>query len=130
MHKSLKKLGDAELELMCAVWELNRPFLRSDLNPWLDKKSWADTTVLTILSHLCSKQYLAIEKSGRSNIFTPLVTRQEYQQFSNHSFLNKLYGGAFSRMTAALVESGDLTEKDLEELQNILDRHKEEKEDV
>jgi len=33
-------------------------------------------------------------------------------------------------MTAALVESGDLTEKDLEELQNILDRHKEEKEDV
>ena len=41
MHKSLKKLGDAELELMCAVWELNRPFLRSDLNPWLDKKSWA-----------------------------------------------------------------------------------------
>ena len=56
MHKSLKKLGDAELELMCAVWELNRPFLRSDLNPWLDKKSWADTTVLTILSHLCSKQ--------------------------------------------------------------------------
>lgn len=72
MHKSLKKLGDAELELMCAVWELNRPFLRSDLNPWLDKKSWADTTVLTILSHLCSKQYLAIEKSGRSNIYTPL----------------------------------------------------------
>ena len=84
MHKSLKKLGDAELELMCAVWELNRPFLRSDLNPWLDKKSWADTTVLTILSHLCSKQYLAIEKSGRSNIYTPLVTRQEYQQFSKH----------------------------------------------
>jgi len=33
-------------------------------------------------------------------------------------------------MTAALVESGDLTEKDLEELQNILDRYKEEKEDV
>ena len=55
MRKILKKLGDAELEMMCAVWELDRPFQRSELNPRLNK-NWADTTVLTILSHLCDKQ--------------------------------------------------------------------------
>ncbi len=63
MRKILKKLGDAELEMMCAVWELDRPFQRSELNPRLNK-NWADTTVLTILSHLCDKQYLAVEKRG------------------------------------------------------------------
>lgn len=129
MRKILRKLGDAELEMMCAVWELDRPFQRSELTPRLNK-NWADTTVLTILSHLCDKQYLAVEKKGRSNIYTPLISRQEYQRFSNHNFLGKLYGGAFSRMTAALFESGDLTSDDIEELQALLDRHREETKDV
>lgn len=40
MRKILKKLGDAELEMMCAVWELDRPFQRSELNPRLNK-NWA-----------------------------------------------------------------------------------------
>ena len=115
-----KKLSDAELDVMLAVWQNRPPVLRSDLEEQLKSHSWADTTVLTLLSKLVEKGYLSLERQGRRNLYTPLVSERDYRRWANRSFLGKMYQSSLRRMVASLVESSDLTDRDLQELEEFI----------
>ena len=115
-----KKLSDAELDVMLAVWQNRPPVLRSDLEEQLKSHNWADTTVLTLLSKLVEKGYLSLERQGRRNLYTPLVSERDYRRWANRSFLGKMYQSSISRMVASLVESSDLTDRDLQELEEFI----------
>lgn len=110
-----KKLSDAELDVMLAIWQNRPPVLRSDLEEQLRSHNWADTTLLTLLSKLVEKGYLSLERQGRRNLYTPLVSERDYR-----SFLGKMYQSSISRMVASLVESRDLTDRDLAELEEFI----------
>ena len=115
-----KKLSDAELDVMLAVWQNRPPVLRSDLEEQLKSHNWADTTVLTPLSKLVEKGYLSLERQGRRNLYTPLVSERDYRRWANRSFLGKMYQSSLRRMVASLVESSDLTDRDLQELEEFI----------
>ena len=115
-----KKLSDADLDVMLAVWQNRPPVLRSDLEEQLKSHNWADTTVLTLLSKLVEKGYLSLERQGRRNLYTPLVSERDYRRWANRSFLGKMYQSSLRRMVASLVESSDLTDRDLQELEEFI----------
>ena len=115
-----KKLSDAELDVMLAVWQNRPPVLRSELEEQLKSHNWADTTVLTLLSKLVEKGYLSLERQGRRNLYTPLVSERDYRRWANRSFLGKMYQSSLRRMVASLVESSDLTDRDLQELEEFI----------
>ena len=115
-----KKLSDAELDVMLAVWQNRPPVLRSDLEEQLKSHNWADTTVLTLLSKLVEKGYLSLERQGRRNLYTPLVSERDYRRWANRSLLGKMYQSSLRRMVASLVESSDLTDRDLQELEEFI----------
>lgn len=115
-----KKLSDAELDVMLAVWQNRPPVLRSDLEEQLKSHNWTDTTVLTLLSKLVEKGYLSLERQGRRNLYTPLVSERDYRRWANRSFLGKMYQSSLRRMVASLVESSDLTDRDLQELEEFI----------
>ena len=115
-----KKLSDAELDVMLAVWQNLPPVLRSDLEEQLKSHNWADTTVLTLLYKLVEKGYLSLERQGRRNLYTPLVSERDYRRWANRSFLGKMYQSSLRRMVASLVESSDLTDRDLQELEEFI----------
>lgn len=115
-----KKLSDAELDVMLAVWQNRPPVLRSDLEEQLKSHNWADTTVLTLLSKLVEKGYLSLERQGRRNLYAPLVSERDYRRWANRSFLGKMYQSSLRRMVASLVESSDLTDRDLQELEEFI----------
>ena len=115
-----KKLSDAELDVMLAVWQSPPPIQRGDLEEQLKSHNWADTTVLTLLSKLVEKGYLSLERQGRRNLYYPLVSEADYRTWANRSFLGKMYQSSLRRMVASLVESQDLTDSDLQELEECI----------
>lgn len=115
-----KKLSDAELDVMLAVWQSPPPIQRGDLEEQLKSHNWADTTVLTLLSKLVEKGYLSLERQGRRNLYYPLVSEADYRTWANRSFLGKMYQSSIRRMVASLVESQDLTDSDLQELEEFI----------
>ena len=106
-----KKLSDAELDIMLAIWQSPPPVQRADLEEQLRSHNWADTTLLTLLSKLVEKGYLSVERQGRHNPYRP---------WANRSFLGKMYQSSLRRMVASLVESRDLTDRDLAELEEFI----------
>ena len=118
--KTGKRLPDAELEVMQAIWSLEPPVTAAAVQQRVSK-AWKATSVLTFLSRLCDKGFLACEKEGRQNYYTPLVSREAYLQRESTSFVKRLCGGSVKNLVASLSDAGALTEQDIEDLRAFLD---------
>lgn len=122
MKSKIRRLPDAELEVMQAVWAHDAPVIRKDIEEYLkDRHPMALTTLLTLLSRLSEKEFIRIEKVGRSSRYYPLVTEQEYLAAQSNRFFNKLCGGNISTFANALCDSG-LTKEELAQLRDLLER--------
>lgn len=122
MKPSIRKLPDAELEVMQAVWECTPPVSRTDIEAILQKSHpMAPTTLLTLLTRLSEKGFLRIEKKGRLSQYIPLVKKDRYLAEQSRRFLDKLCGGSLSAFATALCDSG-LTREEIDELRDLLEK--------
>ena len=107
MKQSIRRLPDSELELMQIIWQKEPPVSRTEIEENLKKDhTLAATTILTLLTRLCEKGFLKLEKQGRANLYTPLISQREYLASESRSLLDKLYGGSIKNLSNALCDSG------------------------
>ena len=122
MNDLIRRLPDAELEVMQALWACPTPATRSDIESALfPHHPMATTTLLTLLTRLSEKGFVAICKDGRRSQYTACVSKEAYLASQSRSFFHKLCGGSVSAFAAALCDSG-LSREDLEELRALLER--------
>ena len=115
----MKKLGDAELEIMLAVWEAGEPVPSSYVQEKLrGRRDWALPSILTSLSRLVDKGFLSCQKRGKSNWYHPLVSEKAAE---GRGLIDRLYGGSFTGMVASLCDGRAIDEDDLAQLRRYLD---------
>ena len=120
--KQLPRLPDGELEVMQALWSCEAPALRSDIEAVLfQTHKMAPTTLLTMLSRLTEKGFVASRREGRHSLYTPLVAEADYLAARSGSFVQQLFGGDMASFASALCGSG-ISQEDLEELSELLKR--------
>lgn len=115
------QITDAEQELMKVLWSNPEGLTSAELREKLDK-CWERTTVLTLLSRLSEKGAVSAEKEKRPTVYKSRISKEEYALTRTRSLLENLYNGSVRGMMATLCTSGDLTEEDLRELQELLDK--------
>ena len=116
----MKRLPDTELEVMNALWTTGADTPRALLEERLASFGWAANTINTYLARLAEKGFVAVRREGKSNLYTPLVGRDEYQAFDSRAVLDRLYGSP-RNFVAALAREG-MGRDELEELQALLDQ--------
>lgn len=122
MNDNMRRLPDAELEVMQAIWACESPVARADIEAILFKTHpMAMTTLLTLLTRLSEKGFIQIEKVSRSSRYIPIVSQKDYLSAQSRRFVDKLCGGSISTFAAALCSSG-LTKEELAELREMLER--------
>ena len=98
MKQEIRRLPDSELELMQAIWHCESPVSRTDIEAHMSKeRKLAPTTILTFLTRLCEKGFLSVERHGKINCYTPLISEKEYLAQESRSILDRLYGGSFNQ---------------------------------
>ncbi len=90
----MKRLPDTELEVMKALWDSGPDTPRAALERALAPHGWAANTINTYLTRLADKGFLSARRLGRSNRYTPLVSREDYLSFDSRSVLSRLYGSS------------------------------------
>lgn len=129
MENKIKRLPDAELEVMKAVWAAREPVTRAQLEQLLgSKKQWAPTTILAMLTRLEQKGFLEREKQGRAYRIRPLVSQEEYIQVESQSALGRMFGGSAKNLIAALHQCHALSRQEVQELADYLEELKQEEE--
>ena len=121
MKETIRRLPDAEQEVMQAVWSMEPPVPRAALERAMHSiRPMAQTTLLTLLTRLADKGFLRIDKVGRSSVYTPLISRRDYRAAQSRRFVDTLFGGSMSAFASALCDSG-LTREELDELRAYLE---------
>jgi len=114
-------LPDGELEIMQIIWRSEPPVSRSVVESALgESRRLAPSTIITFLSRLCERGFLRVTHSGRTNLYTPLVSRKDYLAGESRRMLDRLYGGSLSAFAVALCDSG-VTKEELSELRRMLE---------
>lgn len=122
MSEKIKKLGDAELEIMLILWEVTEPVTSSYILEHIrDKRKWALSTLMTILARLADKGFVYCDRSTRTNYYTARIGEQEYKTKESSSFLAKLYGNSVQNLVAALYDSKTIDREDLCALRKLID---------
>lgn len=120
--KAIRRLPDAELEVMQALWRCEPPASRADVAAALPQEHpMAVTTLLTVLTRLGEKGFLRTGKDGRRSLYTPLISQADYLAAQSRTFVQKVCGGSLPAFAAALCDSG-LTKEELEQLRDLLER--------
>lgn len=121
-NRSIRRLPDGELAVMQALWACGGPASGAELETRLQATHpMAATTVLTILTRLGEKGFVAAEKSGRRSLYRPLVSQADYLAAQSGAFFRGLCGGSVSTFAAALCDSG-LSREELAQLRELLER--------
>lgn len=119
--KESYSLPDGELEIMQIVWQCEPPVSRSIIEETLNKqKKLAPSTILTFLTRLCDRGFLRVERKGRTNLYTPLVSRRDYLAKESRRMLNRLYGGSLSAFATSLCDSG-ISKEEIDTLRIMLE---------
>lgn len=117
--KTYPRLPDAELTVMQLIWSMQPPVTSAEIQARA-VQDWKATSVLTFLSRLTEKGFLACRKEGKHNMYTPLVSERDYKKQEGASFVRRLYNGSVRNLVASLSDAGALSESDLDELRAFL----------
>jgi len=123
MKRPKKKLAEVELQIMKGIWQQGKPVtvkdIHTDLFPNGEK---AYTTVQTFMNILVEKHFLRKDKIGLVNFYFPLITKSEYAKLETSNFVSRIFKGSFGELAAYLVASGELSDKDLQTLKQLIEK--------
>ncbi|MFT5873477.1 MAG: BlaI family penicillinase repressor [Clostridium sp.] len=117
MENKNLKISVAEMEIMKLVWASSEEITTNDILNFLPKdNSWKLTTVLTLASRLVKKGILKIEKRGKNNYYTEVMSEEGYKEVQSRLFLEEMHNGSIKSFIATLYNGEKINKKDLEEL--------------
>ena len=111
--KAMKVLTKAEEQIMQAIWNLDKAFLR-DIVEELPEPRPHQNTVATILKILVEKEFVGVNVFGRMHQYYPLVSKDAYSESTMKNLVKGYFEGSFSNAVSFMVKENNLSVEDLE----------------
>ena len=99
------QVTEAEWKIMECLW---------------DHAPQTSQTVITLLKRMTEKGAVSMDDSGRAKKYVPMITREEASTVETHKFLDHVFKGKASLLVNHLVDSGDLSANDLQQILDIM----------
>ncbi|MCL2388395.1 MAG: BlaI/MecI/CopY family transcriptional regulator [Defluviitaleaceae bacterium] len=113
--EQMKKLPDAEFDIMKIVWAKKPPITTSEVMKHLTKECKIQT-IVSLMQRLTERGFLSSEKKGKERLYFPLVRKDDYLKFESGNFLRQIHDNSFSGLVASLYDGGSLSDADIDEL--------------
>ena len=118
--KQRTRVSDAELDILRVIWENGEPMKASEIVKALaDSRTWKTQTCHVLLGRLVQKGYLSVDKTNYSHKFSPIYSEEEYFAKQSISLASRV-GTSLPSMIASLIESTEVTEKELAEVAALI----------
>lgn len=117
------KLSKLEIRILEALWANRSASIREIQEAFPDPRP-AYTTVQTVVYRMEAKRAVRrVRKSGKADIFEPLVARDATRSRVLDEVLS-FFGGRAAPMMAQLADAGKLTQEDITEMEKTIKRLK------
>lgn len=111
------RMGTAESKFADIIWE-NEPISSGEMAKLGNKEfEWKKTTSFTVLKRLCERGIF----QNQNGIVTSLISREEFYARHSENYVEETFGGSLPAFLTAFVTRKKLSDKEIEELQKIID---------
>ena len=119
-----ERASESEMQVLSALWE-KAPQTAADLTSRIGKiNGWTQATVKTLLARLVQKGAVTAEADGRRYLYSPAIERADAVGEESQRFVDRLFGGRVSPLSAHLAGREALTDTDIAEIEALLKRLK------
>ena len=112
-----------EEEVMRVLWE-NGPMLVKEMLEYYPEPRPHVNTVSTVIRVLEKKGYVGHEKEGGSYRYHAILEKDSYRKASLMTILRNYFDNSLKNMVSALVQNEDLSEEEINECIDIIERKK------
>jgi predicted transcriptional regulator len=124
--KDMKPLTRAESELMNRLWDHSQGLTVKQLVESYPEPQPAYTTVGTFLKILEAKGFVEHRRengSGRTFVYSPLLTRDKYVTQVLRDVKDNIFGSSVKKMLSFFVEHEEIDEDELREIMALIHDH-------
>jgi len=114
------ELTEAEWSLIKAIWG-SEPCTAPEVQQRLAKRTrWTYSTVRTLMDRMVAKGLLSAEKVRNVTLYRSAVTQQQAQRSELLYALKHAFNGALTPMLQCLLDTGNLSEAELDEIESLI----------
>ena len=116
-----QKLTETEMILMEILWTKEKVFMKDILEDYADPKP-ASTTVATLLKRMQNKDLVGYKLYGNSREYFPKVKKENYFKNEMTSMIDRFFNSSVSQFASFFTSNSKLSQKQLKELRDIIDK--------
>lgn len=115
--KNIKRLPDAEFEIMRVVWANEPPITTAIVMEHLgNERKWKAPTVISLMLRLVERGFLKTVKEGKERTYYPLIQKEDYLEVETENFMKQYHENSFLSFVNTLYNGKQLNEKELDDL--------------
>lgn len=114
-------ISDGEWKVMNVLWDNSPRSLATIVKELENDTGWSKATVFVMLKRLIAKNAVSVDTSGKVQLYSPLINKNEATITETQSFLKKVYGGSIGMMISSMSGQNTLSNEEIAELRKILD---------
>lgn len=119
---TVPKIYDSEYRFCQILWEHEPVKSRELVRLCQEQLGWKATTTYTVIKRLSQRGVLKNEDS----IVTSLVSKEDVQASELEELVDKTFDGSLPAFVAAFTRHQKITEKEIDEVQAMIDRYRKE----
>lgn len=120
MPKAEFELTETEWTIIKAIWA-SEPCTAPEVQQRLEKKTrWTYSTVRTLMDRMVAKNLLTAEKVRHITLYRSAITQQQAQRSELLYALKNAFNGALTPMLQCLLDTGNLSDAELEEIEALI----------
>lgn len=127
MAKQAINILDSEWSIMRVVWKLElcaAPTVREELE---EERGWAYTTIKTMMDRMVKKGLLKSQRMRNLYLYSAAVTEVQARRNEIMRAVKRAFDGTLTPMMQFLIENDELTEKQYQQLEEMIKRRKRKK---
>ena len=115
---NVRKLPDAEFDVMVALWNsnvspVNTAYLMENVGK---QKGWKAPTLISFLSRLEEKGFIHSEKKGKERLYYAVAIKEEYIKCVTLDFIERYHCGSLIKMIDVVYEDKTDSSNEIEEM--------------
>ena len=119
----MEKLTNKEEEIMQVLWQLENAFVNDILEKMPEPKPHYNT-LSTIVRLLEEKGFVGHKSYGKSHQYFPVISLESYRNVFVKDSMKKYFGNSVSNLVNYFVKDAKLSEEEIKELLEIIEKNK------
>lgn len=116
----MKEITKAQEEILRTLWEVGEGVV-TDVIDRLPEPKPAYNTVSTVIKVLEKKGYVSHKVYGKTHVYYPIVSREEYARNTIKSTFNELFNNSLNQVVSFFVKEDKVSLNELEALKIFIE---------